>query len=176
MKNLLSLFVLVSMCHGLQAQTFGKSKIILQGKVTELFLSDSTEKPLDKVSIQVWSNNKLVAETKSAHRGKYRLEAPFKENYEIKYVQDGFVTKIVAIDTQSVKREESAIRLMLSIDISMFKENSACDFGFLNDVPVAKAKVLRRNDNISWDLDYNKGMQDRIRKEISKARVTKSVL
>jgi hypothetical protein len=176
MKNLLSLFVFVSLCHGLQAQTFGKSKIILQGKVTELFLSDSTEKPLDKVSIQIWSNNKLVAEIKSAHRGKYRLEAPFKENYEIKYVQDGFVTKTVALETKSIKREETAIRLMLTIDISLFKENSACDFGFLNDVPVAKAKVLRRNDNISWDLDYNKGMQDRIRKEISKARVTKSVL
>ena len=176
MKNLLSLFVFVSLCNGLHAQTFGNSKIVLQGKVTELFLSDSTEKPLDRVSIQIWSNNKLVAETKSAHRGKYRMEAPFKENYEIKYVQDGFVTKIVALETQSVKREETAIRLMLSIDISMFKENSACDFGFLNDVPVAKAKVLRRKDNISWDLDYNKTMQDRIRKEISKARVKKSVL
>ena len=176
MKNLLSIFILVSLFHDLHAQTFGKSKIILQGKVTELFLADSTEKPLDKVSIQIWSNNKLVAEIKSAHRGKYRMEAPFKENYEIKYVQDGFVTKIVALETQSVKREETAIRLMLSIDISMFKENSACDFGFLNDVPVAKAKVLRRKDNISWDLDYNKTMQDRIRKEISKARVTKSVL
>ena len=165
MKNLLSLFVFVSLCNGLHAQTFGNSKIVLQGKVTELFLSDSTEKPLDRVSIQIWSNNKLVAETKSAHRGKYRMEAPFQENYEIKYVQDGFVSKTVALETKLIKREESAIRLLLTIDISMFK-----------DLPVAKAKVLRRKDNISWDLDYNKTMQDRIRKEISKARVTKSVL
>ena len=65
---------------------------------------------------------------------------------------------------------------MLTIDISMFKENSACDFSFLIDVPVAKAKVLRRNENIIWDIDYNHAMQERIRKEISKARVTKSVL
>jgi hypothetical protein len=173
MKNLLSLILFISLYQSAQAQTFGKSKVILQGKVSELFLSDSTEKPLDKVSIQIWSSNKLVAEIKSAHRGKYRMEAPFKENYEIKYVQDGYVTKTVLLETKSIKREETAIRLMLTIDISLFKENSACDFSFLNEMPVAKAKVLRRKDNISWDIDYNFAMQERIRKEISKARVSK---
>lgn len=71
---------------------------------------------------------------------------------------------------KSVKREESAIRVMLTIDISMFKENTACDFSFLSEMPVAKAKVLRRKDNISWDVDYNHTMQERIRKEIIKAR------
>ena len=176
MKYLFSLLVFFSFCQGVQAQTFGKSKIILQGKVTELFLSDSTVKPLDKVSIQIWSNNKLIAEMKSAHRGKYRVEAPYKEIYSIKYVQDGFVTKTVELETKSIKREETAIRLMLTIDITLFKENSACDFSFLTDVPVAKAKVLRRKDNVVWDIDYNHTMQERIRKEISKARVTKSVL
>ncbi len=176
MKNLLFLPLFIVLSISTSAQTFGKSKIILQGQVTELFLADSTEKPLDKVSIQIWSDNKLVSEIKSAHRGKYRLEAPYKENYSIKYVQDGYVTKTVELETKSIKREESAIRLMLTIDISLFKENGACDFGFLSEMPVAKAKVLRRKDNISWDLDYNKIMQDRIRKEISKVRVSKQAL
>jgi hypothetical protein len=40
-------------------------------------------------------------------------------------------------------------------------------------VPVAKAKVLRRKENIVWDVDYNFAIQERIRKEISKARVAK---
>lgn len=176
MKNLLFLPLFIVLSISTSAQTFGKSKIVLQGKVTELFLADSTEKPLDKVSIQIWSDNKLVSEIKSAHRGKYRLEAPYKENYSIKYVQDGYVTKTVELETKSIKREESAIRLMLTIDISLFKENGACDFGFLSEMPVAKAKVLRRKDNISWDLDYNKIMQDRIRNEIKKARVSDRAL
>lgn len=133
-------------------------------------MADSTEKYLDKVSIQIWSDKKLVSEIKSAHRGRYRLEAPYKEMYSIKYVQDGYVTKTVELEMKSVKREESAIRVMLTIDISMFKENAACDFSFLNEMPVAKAKVLRRKDNISWDVDYNHTMQERIRKEIIKAR------
>lgn len=176
MKNLLFLPLFIILSISTSAQTFGKSKIILQGKVTELFLSDSTEKPLDKVSVQIWSEGKLVSEIKTAHRGKYRMEAPYKQVYQIKYVQEGYVTKTVELETKSIKREETAIRLMLTIDISLFKENSACDFSFLNEMPVAKAKVLRRKDNISWDLDYNKTIQDRIRKEISKARVAKSVL
>ncbi|MDP4819311.1 MAG: hypothetical protein NWR69_09895 [Flavobacteriales bacterium] len=176
MKNLLILPLFIVLSISTSAQTFGKSKIILQGKVTELFLSDSTEKPLDKVSVQIWSEGKLVSEIKTAHRGKYRMEAPYKQVYQIKYVHDGYVTKTVELETKSIKREESAIRLMLTIDISLFKENSACDFSFLNEMPVAKAKVLRRKDNISWDLDYNKTIQDRVRKEISKARVAKSVL
>ncbi|MEY3849934.1 MAG: hypothetical protein RJA38_375 [Bacteroidota bacterium] len=176
MKNLLFLPLFIVLSISTSAQTFGKSKIVLQGKVTELFLADSTEKPLDKVSIQIWSDNKLVSEVKSAHRGKYRLEAPYKESYSIKYVQDGYVTKTVELETKSIKREESAIRLMLTIDISLFKENAACDFSFLSEMPVAKAKVLRRKDNISWDLDYNNIMQDRIRKEINKLRVSKQVL
>jgi len=171
MKNLLSLILFIFLGFSSSAQTFGKSKIILQGKVTELFLSDSTEKPLDKVSIQIWSNNKLVSEIKSAHRGSYRLEAPYKELYNIKYVQDGYVTKTVELETKSIKREESAIRVMLTIDISLFKENATCDFSFLNEMPVAKAKVHRRQDIISWDIDYNFAMQERIRKEIIKARV-----
>lgn len=173
MKNLFTLTIFIVLSTFAQAQNFGKSKIILQGKVTELFLNDSTEKPLDNVSVQIWSDGKLVAEGRTAHRGKYRTEAPYKENYQIKYVQDGYVTKTVVLDTKSIKREESAIRLMLTIDISLFKQNEACDFSFLNELPVAKAKVLRRKDNISWDLDYNKTMQDRIRKEISEARIPK---
>ena len=176
MKNLLSLFLFIFLYQIAAAQTFGKSKIILQGKVTELFLTDSTEKPLAKVSVQVWSDNKLVSEIKTVHRGKYKMEAPYKESYEIKYIQDGLVTKTVELDTKSIKREESAIRLILNIDISLFKVNSACDFTFLGEMPVAKAKVIRRKDNISWDLDYNKTIQDRIRKEISKVRVSRSVL
>ncbi len=170
MKNLLSLFLFFALGTVVSAQTFGKSKVILQGKVTELFLADSTEKHLDKVSIQIWSDKKLISEIKSAHRGRYRLEAPYKEMYSIKYVQDGYVTKTVELEMKSVKREESAIRVMLTIDISMFKENTACDFSFLSEMPVAKAKVLRRKDNISWDVDYNHTMQERIRKEIIKAR------
>lgn len=176
MKNLLFLPLLIILSISASAQTFGKSKIILQGKVTELFLSDSTEKPLDKVSVQIWTDGKLVSEIKTAHRGKYRMEAPYKELYQIKYVQDGCVTKTVELETKSIKREEAAIRLLLTIDISLFKENSACDFNFLGEMPVAKAKVLRRKDNISWDLDYNKAMQDRIRKEISKIHASRSVL
>lgn len=176
MKNLLFLPLFIVLSISTSAQTFGKSKIVLQGKVTELFLSDSTEKPLDKVSVQIWGDGKLVSEIKTAHRGKYRLEAPYKELYQIKYVQDGYVTKTVELESKQIKREESAIRLMLTIDISLFRENSACDFSFLNEMPVAKARVLRRKDNISWDLDYNKIMQDRIRKEISKVRKSKSAL
>jgi hypothetical protein len=63
--------------------------------VTELFLADSTEKPLDKVSIQIWSNKKMVAEIKSAHRGKYRMEAPFKENYEITWCWNTRIGKTI---------------------------------------------------------------------------------
>jgi len=176
MKNLLFLPLLIIFNISASAQTFGKSKIILQGKVTELFLNDSTEKPLDKVSVQIWADGKLVSEIKTAHRGKYRMEAPYKELYQIKYVLDGCITKTVELETKSIKREEAAIRLLLTIDISLFKENPACDFNFLSEMPVAKAKVLRRKDNISWDLDYNKAMQDRIRKEISKIRASRSVL
>jgi hypothetical protein len=173
MKNLLFLPLFIVLSISASAQTFGKSKVILQGKVTELFLSDSTEKPLDKVSVQIWSEGKLVSEIKTAHRGKYRMEAPYKQLYQIKYVQDGYVIKTVELETKSIKREETAIRLMLTLDISLFKENAACDFSFLTDVPVAKAKVLRRKENIVWDVDYNFAMQERIRKEISKARVAK---
>jgi hypothetical protein len=172
MKNLLSLIIFISLHQLAQAQTFGRSKVVLQGKVTELYLKDSTEKALDKVSVQIWSDQKLVAEIKTAHHGKYQLEAPYKENYSIKYVQDGYVTKTVDLDTKSIKREETAIRLMLTIDISLFKENAACDFSFLNEMPVAKAKVLRRKDEITWDIDYNFKMQERIRKEIIKARAS----
>ncbi len=85
----------------------------------------------------------MVAEVKTAHRVKYRTEAPNKEYHQIKCVQDGYVAKTLEIETKSIKREESAIRLMLTIDISLFKENDACDFSFLNEMPVAKAKVLR---------------------------------
>jgi len=176
MKNLLSLPIFIILSLSMSAQTFGKSKVILQGKVTELFLQDSIEKPLDKVSVQIWSDGKLVSELKTAHRGKYRIEGPYKEIYQIKYVQDGYVTKTVQLETKSIKREETAIRLILNIDISLFKENSACDFAFLSEEPVAKAAVHKRKENISWDLDYNKTMQDRIRKEIMKVRASRSVL
>lgn len=70
MKKLILLPTFLLLCLHTSAQTFGKSKIVLQGKVTELFLNDSTEKALDKVSVQIWGDGKLVSEIKTAHRGK----------------------------------------------------------------------------------------------------------
>ncbi len=87
--------------------------------------------------MQIWSDGKLVAKCKTDLRGKYRSEAPYKKSCQIKYVQDGYVKKTVTLDTKSIKREESAVRLLITIDISLFKLNEVCDFSFLNELPVA---------------------------------------
>lgn len=173
MRYIFTLPLFIFLSFTASAQDFGKSKIILQGKITELFFADSSERALGGVQIQVWSGDKVISEIKSTKFGKYKLEAPYKELYQIKYIQSGYVTKTVELETKSIRREEDATRIMLTIDMSLFKENSSCDFSFLNEMPVAKAKVLRRKDNISWDIDYNKTMQERIRTELRKIRVTK---
>lgn len=173
MKYLFTLPLFIFLSCTVAAQNFGKSKIILQGKITELFFADSSEKALGGVQIEVWNGDKVIGEIKSTKFGKYKLEAPYKELYQIKYIQNGYVTKTVELETKSIRREEDAIRIMLTIDMSLFKENPSCDFTFLNEMPVAKAKVLRRKDNITWDTDYNKAMQERIRAEFRKIRVSK---
>lgn len=173
MKYLFTLPLFVFLSCTVSAQNFGKSKIILQGKITELFFADSSEKALGGVQVQLWNGDKVLGEIKSTKFGKYKIEAPYKELYQIKYIQDGYVTKTVELETKSIRREEDAIRIMLTIDMSLFKENPSCDFGFLNEMPVAKAKVLRRKENITWDIDYNKAMQERIRTELRKIRVAK---
>lgn len=170
MKLNISLFIFMLMALGSQAQNFGNSKIVVQGRVTQLLPIDSLERPLDKVTIQIWRGDQLVKECKSAHRGRYRVDVPYASNYQVKYVLDGYVSKLVEFDAENLKKEEGAFQMFLVVDIALFKNDENFDFTFLESTPVAKAEVTRRGHNIVWDTDYSNDIKLLIENEVKRGR------
>jgi|GEM_PF-1046411 len=170
MKPIFSLLVMFFLALGSQAQNFGNSKIVVQGRITQLMPADSAEKPLDKVVVQIWRGDQLVKECKSAHRGRYRVDVPYGTNYQVKYVLDGYVSKLVDFDAQNMKKEEGAFQMFLVVDIALFKIDDNFDFTFLESTPVAKAQVTKRGHNIVWDTDYSNDVKLLIDNEIKRGR------
>lgn len=170
MKRILSLCAILMLASMGQAQNFGNSKVVIQGRITQLLPADSLEKSLDKVTIQIWKGDQLVKECKSAHRGRYRIDVPYASNYQVKYVLDGYVSKLVDFNAENMKKEESAFQMFLVVDIALFKNDENFDFTFLESTPVAKAEVSKRGHNIIWDTDYSNDVKLLIEEEVKRGR------
>jgi hypothetical protein len=98
------------------------------------------------------------------------VDVPYASNYQVKYVLDGYVSKLVDFDAENLKKEEGAFQMFLVVDIALFKNDDNFDFTFLESTPVAKAEVTRRGHNIVWDTDYSNDIKQLIENEVKRGR------
>jgi hypothetical protein len=93
-----------------------------QGNVLELNLSDSSEKGIMGVPIEIWSGEELVATEMSGPRGKYSINLPRYSVFTLKFGKAPYVTKVVQIDTKGFERAADLAIVNLVLDISLFKD------------------------------------------------------
>ncbi len=136
--------------------------VTISGKVLELNLLDSLEKPIAGIPIEVWSGNSIIATFKSESKGKYNLKLAYYPTYTIKFGNANYVTKIVEIDASNFKEASGFGLIQLTLDIALFKNKGYLGLDFMSNTPVAKAFFHKRKGAIVWDMDYSQKMNYRI--------------
>jgi hypothetical protein len=175
MKTLLLMLSLFSFSYS-YAQTFDQSKIIFEGRITEIFFDRPTEKSLYQASVEVWSGDQLLNQWKSNKQGRFRIETPYKHHYTVVFKKDGYITKSIQVDASNLKNEELAFQVLVQADMILFQESEGLDFSFLQNKPVAKAIVGKRNHVTKWDDKYNEQVQSQIQTELKKLKENQASL
>ncbi|MFM7618998.1 MAG: hypothetical protein ACKO5Y_04100 [Bacteroidota bacterium] len=167
MKTLLFTLSLLAMTMT-KAQSFDQSKIIFEGRITELFFDRPTEKSLYQATVEVWSNDQLLNQWKSNKQGRFRIETPYRGTYTVVFKKEGYITKSIQVDASNLKNEELALQVLVQADMILFQESEGLDFSFLQNKPVAKATIGKRNHATKWDDKYNELIQEQIQSELKK--------
>ncbi|MFN0032899.1 MAG: hypothetical protein ACKVOR_12130 [Flavobacteriales bacterium] len=134
----------------------------LHGQVFELFLEDSSEKPLMDVPIEIWCGDELITKLESGPKGKYSVNLTYYPKYQIKFGKAPYVSKIVEIDAKGFSRSAEFGIVNLDLDISIFKDENFMGMDFMNFTPVAKLYFNKSKGVIVWDDQYCDQMNARM--------------
>lgn len=140
-----------------------EKQVQLTGKVTELNLKDSSEKPINDVLIDVWADGIKIASMSSMKGGKYKTTLPYHRKYLIKYSGYQMVGKMVEIDAADFLEEARVLAFAMTIDVALFHNDNFMGLDFLSEVPVAKARYKHKLKTVEWDTKYTSSVNTRIR-------------
>jgi len=161
-------FGLIALLFGLisssLAQTSDSHSVVLNGRVSELSLLDSSEKFMSGATIEIWSSDELLDSITTNQKGRYECRLPYFGSYLIKYKSEGFVMKMVEIDATDFARETRVRGFTLEVDMTLFKKQPGCrEFEFLGEVPIGKASFNKRENTVVWDGEHTEAINSRIR-------------
>jgi hypothetical protein len=161
MKKTIAILASMLCIHWAVAQSKVKT-FTFQGNVLELSLTDSSEKGVMGVPIEIWSGEELVATEMSGPKGKYNINLPRYSVFTLKFGKAPYVTKVVQIDTKGFERAADLAIVNLELDISLFKDRGYLGMNFMNYTPVAMAKFNKRSGKLEWNMDYAHEVNERL--------------
>jgi len=168
MKNSILLSLFIGMFLTAQSQSGTSAVIQILGRVTELSLADSSEKPIDGINIEVWADDTLQMVLVTASKGKYRCALPYHKKYVLKYGGGGYIQKMVEIDATGFLEQHKTASFAVSVDITLFKSDHLQEFDFLKQMPVAVATYRKKDNTVTWDGDHNRYMNGLIHAALSR--------
>lgn len=156
MKILISTlcFVLLSL-----SLVYGQ-EVVYEGKLSD---HDDGSK-LSGVQVKAFANGSETYSTSTGRRGEYVVKLPVGKVYTIKYMKNGYVTKIMKVDVTGVNEEDLPIggKIMPPVDIDLFTTKDNVDFSFLEEEPVVTWEYDDRNLIMDWDRKVYNRMKKRI--------------
>jgi len=142
----------------------GKRNVQLTGRVSEVLLKDSSERVLSNARVEIWTRGELLSSVQANSKGMYTCRLDYSNSYLVKYIADGFVTKMVEVDATDFLRESRDRGFTMEVDMTLFRKSSGCrEFEFLGDTPIGRARYSKRANTVVWDRDYTNEVNFRIR-------------
>jgi hypothetical protein len=135
----------------------------IAGNVLELDLTDSTEKGIVKVPIEIWSGDQKITTIETGPKGKYKVDLAYYPSYTLRFGASPYVTKVIEIQTDGVHRAAEFGIVNLDLDITLFRDQNYMGLDFLNYTPVAKASFNKKKGQLVWDYTYGDAMNSRVR-------------
>ncbi|MCC5922296.1 MAG: hypothetical protein JJT77_00805 [Crocinitomicaceae bacterium] len=130
-----------------------------------------TGKKLGGVKVTAYVKGSEVFSTTAAANGKYSVNLPINQSYEIKYSLSGYVNKMMKIDANGINEEDlpSGGRIFPPIDIELFADRPNANFSFLNKEPVVIWTYHPTKLVMDWDRNVYEKMKDKIETTLAKA-------
>jgi hypothetical protein len=153
--------LLMGLTHG---YGFSDVKVFtIAGNVFELDLTDSTEKGIVKVPIEIWSGDQKITTIESGPKGKYKVDLAYYPSYTLRFGAAPYVAKVIEIQTDGVHRAAEFGIVNLDLDITLFRDQNYMGLDFLNYTPIAKASFNKKKGQLVWDYTYGDAMNSRVR-------------
>lgn len=142
---LLSFFFIVG-------EVFSQNEIVhIYGQLRD----DATKKKLDDCKVTVFKNGVQADLINTGNSGKYDLKLNLGYTYDIKFSKDGFLQKIIRLDTRNIPEEERYGGFDMNVPGTLFPDREGFNTDLLKE-PVAIAKYFPNEDGLKFDEGYSK--------------------
>jgi hypothetical protein len=112
------------------------------------------EKSISDATIRIYtdssSSSNPFIETVTNNKGECFFELPLQKNYTMTVSKQGFVSKIITVDTHVPEQMQNFY--LFAFDVDLFEEIPGLDVSLLKE-PISK--VFFNTFNKSFDYDYN---------------------
>jgi len=151
-QNILVFFLCLALNLSTQAQN--PKYFIIKGKV----ISDSYM--IEKGTIHIIKNNKPAIVSEIPEHGRFRLELDYNSDYQLTFVQKGFLSKTINVNTEISKEiKDSPINLpYFLMEVRLFKDNQDAENIYTGNL-VQQIKYSPDNNNFTrvttiFDQEY----------------------
>ncbi len=167
------IYLISAICSLISLSSRGQAPIKslnLYGKTFELSLSDSSENTVGRIPIEVFHGDSLLSTYSSSLKGKYNCVLEFGRKYNVVYGGGKYFQKSIEIDLTKVNTKTQKKGYRLEIDMTLFESDNNQVFGFLRELPIAKASFNKKGDMIIFEEKHTEDMYNKLNKAIASTR------
>ncbi|UTW62529.1 carboxypeptidase regulatory-like domain-containing protein [bacterium SCSIO 12741] len=167
------IFLVSSSAYGQEVAVFGdeddstalENNVLVNAQVT------LKNRPFSQVEVKLYHGKTLLRETTTGEDGFFTLILEFDSLYHIKFRKEGYVTKLVEVDTREVPGEDQNI----GYDLGMFKldmipRESGTNYDLYRE-PLARFMYDDISMNFVVDRKHKKSVKKRFEQENQKPDV-----
>lgn len=150
-----------SLCQKKQQEVY----LELSGNIKE------EKKGIAEASVIVYIDNSEFKNVKTDKKGKFKIQLPLDRKYVIKFSKDGYVSKIVTVNTNLPPSEKTVFIFPLTVDL--FKEIANLDVSILKE-PIAKINYNSFNKQFDYDYNYTAKINNDLKELYKKLQLSTS--
>lgn len=162
MKLFVRLFAAILMTT-LSVSAFSQDELVIKGALKDA----ETLKKLENCQVTVFKNGTQFDLFETGGSGKYEFRLPLGYNYDIKFAKDGYVAKIVRIDTRNIPEEDRAGGFQLDMPGILFQYVEGFNLDIMKE-PVGKVAFSSQENAMDFDIGYAERMKDKIDAEFKR--------
>lgn len=116
---------------------------------------DSNKKKLDGCKVTVFKDGSQTDFFDTGNSGKYDLSLTLGYTYDIRFAKEGYLTKIIRLDTRNIPEEERYGGFDMNVPGTLFPEREGFNTDLLKE-PIAIARYFPNEDGLKFDEEYSK--------------------
>ena len=120
-----------------------------------------TNQKLGGVTVEVLQNGGRYDAVRTNSSGKYNLSLDHGSDYVLVFTLDDLSERRVEVNTSTIPDEFRERPFYLTVEMSLFNVPPGMDPDLLEQ-PIGKVAFDPRKEELAWDLNYTRRMQDRI--------------